>query len=53
MNDYIELSQLVSLDDLKKLMSEGKIVDAKTVYAITFWENMLLTSAQDTKEKDG
>lgn len=42
-----------SLDDLKKLMSEGKIVDAKTVYAITFWENMLLTSAQDTKEKDG
>ena len=31
-----------SLDELKNLLSEGKIVDAKTIYAITVWENMLL-----------
>lgn len=27
-----------SLDELKNLLSEGKIVDAKTIYAITVWE---------------
>ena len=41
-----------SLDELKKMMSEGKIVDAKTIYAITFWENMLLTSQQTKDEND-
>lgn len=42
-----------SLDDLKRLISEGKIVDAKTVYAITCWENMLLTGdGQPNKEND-
>lgn len=39
-----------TLDELKKLLAEGKIVDAKTIYAITVWENMLLTSSQDEKE---
>lgn len=39
------------LDDLKKLISEGKIVDLKTIFAITFWENMLLGGEQ-VKEND-
>ena len=40
-----------SLDELKNLLAEGKIVDAKTIYAITVWENMLLRNAQaDNKE---
>lgn len=50
--DEFLTSSWYSLEDLKKLVSEGKIVDAKTIYAITFWENMLLTGTQDTKEKD-
>lgn len=33
-----------SLDQLKQLLAAGQIVDAKTVFAITCWENMLLTS---------
>lgn len=40
-----------SLDQLKHLLSEGKIVDAKTVYAIACWENMLLTGAKDKQQK--
>ena len=40
-----------SLDELKNLLAEGKIVDAKTIYAITVWENMLLQNAQ-TDNKD-
>ncbi len=47
--DEFLTSDWYSLEDLKRLVSEGKIVDAKTIYAITFWENMLLTSAQSTK----
>lgn len=35
-----------SLSDLKALMVEGKIVDAKTIMAITFWENMLLSGKE-------
>lgn len=36
-----------SLDELKQLISQGKIVDGKTVTAIMFWENMLLTGQQN------
>ncbi len=36
-----------SLKELKKLLAEGKIVDGKTVYAITVWENMLLTGSKE------
>lgn len=50
--DEFLTAEWYSLDQLKKLLSEGKIVDAKTIYAITVWENMLLTSSQDTKDKD-
>lgn len=41
-----------SLDELKQLLAQGKIVDAKTVMAITFWENMLLTGALGTQNND-
>lgn len=37
-----------SLEELKGLMAEGKILDGKTVYAITVWENMLLAGAKET-----
>ena len=40
-----------SLDELKNLLSEGKIVDAKTIYAITVWENMLLRNAQSENKE--
>ncbi|MCT7729726.1 MAG: NUDIX hydrolase, partial [Lactobacillus iners] len=32
-----------SLDELKQLLAQGKIVDSKTVMAINLWENMVLT----------
>lgn len=32
-----------SLEELKRLSAQGKIVDAKTLYAMSVWENMLLT----------
>lgn len=51
-SDEFLTSDWYSLDELKKLMAEGQIVDAKTVYAITFWENMLLTSSQDQKDQN-
>lgn len=35
-----------SLPELKQLIASGKIMDAKTVMAITFWENMILTGNQ-------
>ena len=35
-----------SLEELKNLLTEGKIVDAKTIYAISVWENMLLTGSE-------
>lgn len=35
-----------SLEQLKNLLTEGKIVDAKTIYAISVWENMLLTGSE-------
>jgi ADP-ribose pyrophosphatase len=38
-----------NLEELKRLISQGKIVDAKTLYAMSVWENMLLTGA-NTKE---
>lgn len=41
-----------SLEELKKLVAEKKIVDAKTLYAIALWENMLLTGAPSKKEND-
>lgn len=41
-----------SLEDLKKMLSEGKIVDAKTIYAITVWENMLLTNTGNKEDHD-
>lgn len=41
-----------SLDELKHLLSEGKIIDAKTVYAIACWENMLLTGAKDHSQEN-
>ena len=40
-----------SLDELKNLLSERKIVDAKTIYAITVWENMLLRNAQSENKE--
>lgn len=36
-----------SLDELQQLLSQGKIVDAKTILAITLWSNMLLTGGRD------
>ncbi len=51
--DEFLTSDWYSLDELKRLLSAGKIVDAKTVYAITCWENMLLTGNKGSqKEKD-
>lgn len=50
--DEFLTSDWYSLDELKKLISEGKIVDEKTIYAITFWENMLLTNNQSSKENN-
>ncbi|MDF7638818.1 NUDIX hydrolase [Lactobacillus sp. ESL0791] len=41
-----------SLEELKKLIAEGKIVDAKTAYAINVWENMLLTAAKVKEDND-
>ncbi len=41
-----------SLEELKKLVAEKKIVDAKTLYAIALWENMLLTGAPSKKENE-
>ncbi len=35
-----------SLPELKQLIASGEIMDAKTVMAITFWENMILTGNQ-------
>ena len=49
--DEFLTSAWYSLDELKNLLAEGKIVDAKTIYAITVWENMLLQNAQ-TDNKD-
>lgn len=51
-SDEFLSSEWYSLDELKKLLSEGKIVDAKTVYAITFWENMLLRNKQDEESNN-
>lgn len=48
--DEFLTSDWYSLDDLKRLLSEGKIVDAKTVYAITCWENMLLTGEKQANK---
>ena len=45
-DEFLE-AEWYSLADLKKLLAEGKIVDAKTVLAIIFWENMLLTGDKD------
>lgn len=42
-SDEFLTSKWYSLEELKKLSAEGKIVDAKTLYAISVWENMLLT----------
>ena len=50
--DEFLTSDWYSLDELKKLISEGKIIDEKTIYAITFWENMLLTNNQSSKENN-
>lgn len=49
--DEFLTSSWYSLDELKTLLAEGKIVDAKTIYAITVWENMMLRNAQ-TDNKD-
>lgn len=38
-----------SMDELKQMQAEGKIVDAKTLFAITVWENMLLTARNQEK----
>lgn len=35
--------QWYSLSELQQLLSQGKIVDAKTILAVTMWNNMLLT----------
>lgn len=50
--DEFLTSEWYSLDELKKLLAEGKIVDAKTIYAITFWENMLLTMNKTKEDND-
>lgn len=39
-----------SLSELKQLLSEGKIVDAKTIYAITVWENMILSGSKENND---
>lgn len=41
-----------SLSDLKQLLAQGKIVDAKTVYAIACWENMILTGKQKNRQNN-
>ncbi|MBA1394167.1 NUDIX hydrolase, partial [Lactobacillus sp. XV13L] len=44
-SDEFLVSHWYNLEDLKKLSAQGKIVDAKTLYAMSVWENMLLTGA--------
>ncbi|MDF7682578.1 NUDIX hydrolase [Lactobacillus sp. ESL0679] len=41
--DEFLTSHWYNLADLKQLSAQGKIVDAKTLYAMSVWENMLLT----------
>lgn len=40
-----------SLAELQQLLSQGKIVDAKTILAITLWSNMLLTGDRNHEQK--
>ena len=47
--DEFLTSHWYSLAELKRLSAQGKIVDAKTLYAMSVWENMLLTGA-DSKD---
>lgn len=44
--DEFLTAEWYSLEELKNLLTEGKIVDAKTIYAISVWENMLLTGSE-------
>lgn len=44
--DEFLTAEWYSLEELKNLLTEGKIVDAKTIYAISIWENMLLTGSE-------
>lgn len=44
-DDEFLSSKWYSLAEVKKMLSEGRIMDAKTVYAISIWENMLLTTS--------
>lgn len=50
--DEFLTSHWYSLEELKKMLSSGQIQDAKTIYAISVWENMLLTTNQDKAEHD-
>ncbi|BDR60408.1 NUDIX hydrolase [Lactobacillus xylocopicola] len=43
--DEFLTSHWYDLEELKKLFAQGRIVDAKTLYAMSVWENMLLTGA--------
>lgn len=44
--DEFLTSRWYNLEELKHLSAEGKIVDIKTLYAMSVWENMLLTGAK-------
>lgn len=51
-SDEFLTSHWYDLEELKKLSAKGKIVDAKTAYAISVWENMLLTGAETKEDND-
>lgn len=46
-DDEFLTRQWYGLGELKELLAQGKIVDSKTIMAILFWENMLLTGKQN------
>ena len=49
-DDEFLTSHWYSLSELKQLLSEGKIIDAKTIYAITVWENMILSGLKESND---
>ncbi|WEV40593.1 NUDIX hydrolase [Lactobacillus sp. ESL0684] len=50
-DDEFLTSHWYDLAQLKQLFAQGKIVDLKTLYAMSLWENMLLTGT-DVKGKN-
>jgi ADP-ribose pyrophosphatase len=51
-DDEFLTRQWYSLDEMKQLLSQGKIVDAKTILAISLWENMLMTGTAGKQDAE-